>query len=148
MKKTVLVIIGTGLFTTPVQAADWNDVRPGTFIGARLTIGGKAGSRPLAALTLAPTQNRISVDGRSSMRIGDGIAFNLSPGTKPTLTLAGVRADKALGLKQSSDGDTGNKLGLSDGGTIALVLGGAAVIAGGLYLAADHIADCDEGECD
>ena len=37
---------------------------------------------------------------------------------------------------------------MSDGGKVALGLGIAAVIAGGLYLAADHIADCDEGECD
>lgn len=148
MKKIAIVMIAAGLLTAPVQAADWSEVRPGTFVGARLTFGGTTGGRPSAALTLAPTQNRNSYDGMTSMRIGEGIALNLTPGAKPTLTLAGVRADTALGLRRNGDIDTDKKLGMSSGGWVAIVLGSAAVIAGGLYLAADHIADCDEGECD
>ena len=148
MKKAAMVMIATGLFATPVQAADWSDVQPGTFVGARLTIGGRAGARPSAALTIAPTQNRISNGGMTSMRIGEGIAFNLKPGAKPTLTLAGVRADRALGLKWHGSSDTDEDGGISTGGVVAIAFGTAAIIAGGLYLAADHIADCDEGECD
>lgn len=148
MKKAGIIMIATGLVTTPVQAADWSDVQPGAFVGARLTIGGKTGRRPSAALTIAPTQNRISHSGMSSMRIGEGIALNLTHGAKPTLTLAGVRADTALGLQRGRDPNADKRLGLSDGGKIALGLGIAAIIAGGLYLAADHIANCDEGECD
>ena len=99
MKNAAIVLIASALFTSPVQAADWNDVRPGTFVGARLTIGGHTGGRPSAALTLAPTQNRISDGGMTSMKIGEGIALNLRAGAKPTLTLAGVRADTALGCR-------------------------------------------------
>jgi len=148
MKKAGIVMLITGIVTAPVQAADWSDVRPGTFVGARLTIGGKTGGRPSAALTIAPTQNRISSSGMSSMRIGEGIALNLTPGAKPTLTLAGVRADTALGLQRDRDLDSDNKVGISTGGWVAIGVGSAALIFGGLYLAADHIADCDEGECD
>jgi|RhiMethySRZTD1v2_1073278.scaffolds.fasta_scaffold279825_3 hypothetical protein len=148
MKKAGIVMLITGMVTAPVQAADWSDVRPGTFVGARLTIGGKTGRRPSAALTIAPTQDRISSSGMSSMRIGEGIALNLTPGAKPTLTLAGVRADTALGLQRDRDLDSDNKVGISTGGWVAIGVGSAALIFGGLYLAADHIADCDEGECD
>lgn len=148
MKKAAIVMIATGLITTPVQAADWSDVRPGTFVGARLTIGGRTGGRPSAALTIAPTQNRISGNGSSSMIIGEGIALNLTAGARPTLTLAGVRANTALGLQRDRELDSDRKLGMSTAGWIAVGVGSAALVFGGLYLAADHIADCDEGECD
>lgn len=147
MKKAGIFMIATGLVTTPVHAADWSDTRPGAFVGARLTIGGKT-RRPQAALTIAPTQNRISHNGMSSMKVGEGLALNLTPGARPTLTLAGVRADSALGLQRDRQVDSDEKLGVSSGGWVAIALGSAAIIAGGLYLAADHIADCDEGECD
>ena len=148
MKKAAIIMIAAGLFTSPAQAADWSDVQPGTFVGARLSVGGRNGGRPSAALTFAPTQNRISSGGMTSMRIGEGVALNLSPGSKPTLTLAGVRADIALRLQKAEDVGADKKLGVSTGGWIAIGVGSAALIFGGLYLAADHIADCDEGECD
>lgn len=148
MKKAGIFMIAGGLITAPVQAADWSDVRPGTFIGARLTIGGRTGGRPSAALTIAPTQNRISQNGIGDMTIGEGLALNLTPGARPTLTLAGVRADTALGLQRDRDVDSGKKLGMSTAGWVAVGVGSAALIFGGLYLAADHIADCNEGECD
>lgn len=148
MKKAGIFMIAGGLITAPVQAADWSDVRPGTFIGARLTIGGRTGGRPSAALTIAPTQNRISQNGIGDMTIGEGLALNLTPGARPTLTLAGVRADTALGLQRDRDLDSSKKLGMSTAGWVAVGVGSAALIFGGLYLAADHIADCNEGECD
>ena len=148
MKKAAMVMIATGLFSTPLQAADWSVAQPGTFVGARLTIGGRTGGRPSAALTIAPTQHRISNGGMTSMRFGEGLALNLTRGAKPTLTLAGVRADTALGLHRNGDVNADKKLGVSSGGWVAIALGSAAIVAGGLYLAADHIADCDEGECD
>lgn len=129
MKKGVIFAIAAGLLTTPAQAADWSDVKPGTFIGARLTIGGKAGGRPRAALTIAPTQSRITHEGFADMRIGEGIALNLTPGARPALTLAGVRADTALGLRRDGDIDSERKLGVSTGGWIAIGVG-AAVVAG------------------
>lgn len=147
MKKAGIAMIAAGLITTPVQAADWSDVRPGTFVGARLVISGKTGGRPSAALTIAPAQHRITHGGMSSMRIGEGLALNLTPGAKPSLTLAGVRADTALGLQRDGHPESNKKLGISTGGWVAVGIGTAALIVGGLYLAADHIADCDEGEC-
>jgi hypothetical protein len=132
MKNAALAMIATGLLTAPAQAADWSDARHGAFIGARLTIGGRTGGRPSAALTVAPTQNRISSNGMSTMRIGEGIALNLTPGAQPTLTLAGVRADQALGLGPSTDANAKRKLGISTGGWIAIGFGVAAV-AGGAY---------------
>ena len=148
MKKAGIVLMIAGLVATPVHAADWGDVRPGTFVGAQLTIGGKTGGRPSAALTIAPTQNRIYRSRRSSVRIGEGVALTLTPGTKPTLTLAGVRADTALGLHRDRNFESDKELGISRGGWIAIGVGSVALIAGGLYLYADHLADCNEGECD
>ena len=147
MKKSVAAIIATALFTAPAYAADWNEMRPGTFIGARLTIGGQSGGRPSAALTFAPTQHRISGDGMTSMKIGEGIALNLRPGAKPTLTLAGIRADTALGLQRGGIHDSDRELGISKGGWIAIgvtaaLLGGAAAF----YVAATNCED-HEDEC-
>ena len=148
MKEAVIFTFAVALLAAPVQAADWADARPGTFVGARLTIGGKTGGRPSSMLTIAPTRNRISSDGAISMKIGEGLALSLTSGATPTLTLAGVRADAALGLRRNGDVDADKKLGVSTGGWVAIGLGSMALIAGGLYLVADHIADCDEGECD
>jgi len=148
MKKTAIAMIAAGLVSTPVEAADWGNLQTGTFVGARLTIGGGSGRRPTAALAVAPTLNRISNNGVGNTRIGEGIALNLTPGSKPTLTLAGVRADTALGLRRSGNVNADKKLGVSTGGWIAIGVGTTAAILGGLYLWADHIADCDEGECD
>jgi len=148
MKNAAMVLVVAGLAATPVQAADWGEVRPGTFIGAQLTIGGKYKGRPSAALTIAPTQNRIYRSGRSSTKIGEGFALNFTAGTKPTLTLAGIRADTALGLQRDRSFESKNELGISRSGWIAIGVGSVALIAGGLYLYADHLADCDEGECD
>ena len=133
MKRVGIIVIAAGLVTAPVQAADWSDVRHGTFVGARLSIGGKTGRRPSAALTVAPTQNRISSNGMTAMRIGEGIALNLTSGSRPTLTLAGVRADRALGLREAADDNVKGKLGISTGGWIAIGVGVVA-LAGGAYV--------------
>lgn len=143
MKRATIVIVAAALLATPVQAADWNDVRPGTFVGARLTIGGHAGRRPSAALTIAPTQNRIAGNGMTSMRIGEGIALNFGVGRKPTLTLAGVRADQALGLTSGPTTTSRTKLGMSDGAKVAVGVGAALAVAAGVFLIATH---CDESE--
>lgn len=133
MHKSVIAAAVAGLLATPASAAEWNDVRPGTFVGARLTVGGHNGARPTAALTIAPTQTRTGYDGFTATKIGEGIAFKLSPGAKPTLTLAGVRADRALGLHRNGNVDSDKRLGVSTGGWIAI---GAGVIAlaGGIYV--------------
>ena len=124
-------------------------MKPAFFVGAklRLSMGGKYASKPSAALAIAPAQSRISGNGMVSTRIGEGIALNFTSRAKPTLTLAGARADTALGLRRDGKRVSDERLGLSTGGWIAIGVGSAALIFGGLYLAADHIADCDEGEC-
>ena len=143
MKKAAMTLIASMLFTSPVHAADWMDVRPGTFVGARLTLGGKAGSRPTAAVMIAPTQNRTSFDGMTSMKIGEGIALNFNAGRKPTFTLAGVRADQALGLASGPTTPSGTKLGMSDGAKVAIGVGAALAVAAGAFLIVTH---CDESE--
>ena len=147
MKTGVMVLAAAGLIAAPVQAADWSDVRPGAFVGARLTIGGRTGRGPSAALTIAPTQNRMSHDGMPSMKIGEGLALNLTPQAKPTLTLAGIRADRVLGLRRGGDLNSDRKLGVSTGGWIAIGVGAAVLVGAAVfYNAATSCAD-HEDEC-
>jgi hypothetical protein len=154
MQKMLASLLAAGLLATPVQARDPQErtaaIQPGVFVGAklRLSIGGREPARPVAALAIAPTLSRTSDSGMIRTSIGEGVALNFGPRSKPTLTLAGVRADNALGLRRGADIKADQKLGVSTGGWIAIGVSAAAVVAGGLYLAADHIADCDEGECD
>lgn len=147
MKNAVLVMSAAGLVTAPVQAADWSDARPGTFVGARLTIGGKSGTRPSAALTIAPTQHQMSPNGMTSMRIGEGIALNLAPRARPTLTLAGVRADALLGLQRNGGLDSERKLGISTGGWIAIGVGAAALAGAALFYDAATSCEDHDDEC-
>jgi hypothetical protein len=138
MAKLLTAIILAALVTAPAQAGDWRDgasnIRPGAFIGAKLQLstGGREHAQPNASLTVAPTQSRVGADGMLRTRIGDGVAFNLSPGTKPRVTLAGVRADVALGLQPGRTANTDKKLGVSSVGWVAIGVGVVA-IAGGLY---------------
>lgn len=145
MKKAVTVLLASALFTTPLHATEWDEVKPGTFVGFRLTVGGNSGGRPTAALTIAPTQNRISYDGRS-MLIGEGIALKFGPDKKPSLTFAGVRADQALGLAPSSTETAGPELGMSDGAKVAVGVGVALVlVAGGTFAyLSSRCTECDQ----
>ena len=147
MKNAAMVMLAAGLLTTPVHAEDWSDARPGTFVGARLTIGGKSGRRPTAALTIAPTQNRISENGKPSMRIGEGIALNLAPGTGPTLTLAGVRADRVLGLRRDGDLNSDGKLRVSTGGWVAIGVGTALLVGAAVFYNAATSCEDHDDEC-
>lgn len=153
MRKPAIAILVSALIAAPANAASFDDgtagIRPGSFAGAviRIPLDGSRANQPRASLTFAPTQTRIGSNGATSTRIGEGFAFNLTPGSKPTLTLAGVRADTAFGIKEGEGLNPDRKLGMSTGGVVAIGVGALALIAGGLYLAADHIADCDEGEC-
>lgn len=138
MHKLILSLATAGLLLAPAEASaaqyDMASVRPGTFVGARFHIafGGEQASKPRAALAIAPTLTSISDGARVRTSIGEGVALNF--GRKPTLTLAGVRADQALGLTSSKDVEAKHKLGVSTGGWIAIGVGVVAV-AGGLYFA-------------
>jgi len=123
MRKIVISIVSASVVAAPLQAAAWQDqgseARRGAFIGAqfRISFGGRDRPQPHAQLAIAPTQTRISGSGLVRTRIGEGLALRFSPGDKPTLNLAG----------------SGRKLGISNGGWIAIGLGVAA-LAGGVYL--------------
>lgn len=68
-------------------------------------------------------------------RFGQGLELSLAPRSKPTLTLAGSRADVALGLHPRGKVDPTKKQQLSTGGWIAI--GGltvAAAVAAALWI--------------
>jgi len=132
MRLTFTSLVAIALAVSPAQAGGWNqqggEVRSGAFVGARLNVplGGSVRSTPRAGLTLSPTQSRISRDGHISSRIREGVALNFT-GREPTITLAGVPADRALGLKTADLASAGQKQGISTGGWIAIGVGTVAV---------------------
>lgn len=150
MRKLLVSLAGAGLIATPVQAREWQDqvtgVQPGVFVGAklRMSLGGKEPARPTAALAIAPTQYRISADGRVDTRIGEGIALNFGAAPKPTLTLAGVRANRALGLQGQGKVDEDQKHGMSTTGWIAIGASAALVVGVALFLGGIDCAQADD----
>src|SRR5262245_6655122 len=138
MRKLTLCLAGFSLLAMPFEANaaqyENSDVHTGAFVGARFQIqlGGHAVSRPRALLTVAPTLSRTSSNGFSRMTIGEGVALNFGSSPRPTLTLAGVRADTALGLRPNGNVESDKRLGVSSGGWVAIGLGVAA-LAGGIY---------------
>ena len=136
MCKSVLPLLIAGSLTLPAPAIaatyENSDVRPGAFVGARiqLPLGGKSSRKARAALAIAPTSSRISDGSMLQTRIGEGIAISFS--SKPNLSLAGVRADRALGLVSVKGSDSDQKLGLSKGGWIAVGVG-AVVLGAAIY---------------
>ena len=129
MRTYMTGLVAVAVAGAPVQAASWNqqasDVRMGAFVGARLnmTLGGREPSPPRAALAIAPAQSRISSDGRLTTRIGEGVALDFTSHSKPTLTLAGVRADRALRLTSQGQVDADQKLGVSTVGWVVIGAG-------------------------
>jgi len=142
MRIAFVPVLVASLIAAPAQASDPAvDLGLGTFVGARakLSFGGHARARPQAALTIGPTRSSVSSDGIVRTRIGEGLTLNFV-GPKPTLTLAGVRADQALGLKPSGKTDAGNKMGMSSTGWIWVGAGVAAAVVAGIIL---HDSYCD-----
>jgi len=138
MRKFVTSVLAAAMIAAPLHAAPWRDqgsqMRPGAFIGAQFTMsfGGQDRPQPRAQLAIAPTQSRISSDGSVRTRVGRGLGFGVTTGDRPTLTLAGVRADTALHPQRGNSADPDKKLGVSDAGWVAIGLG-VVVIAGGAY---------------
>jgi len=155
MRRRVWTTVAAALFASPAQALDWRgdiaQVRPGTFVGVRLKLqsGGNSVAKPTAALTLAPTQSRISSTGLVRTRIGEGLALSFAPSEKVTLRIGGVRADTALGLSRGRTTVTDNKFGISTAGWIAIGAGVTVVGLGVAYLVVADMMDCsDEDDCD
>lgn len=150
MHNSIVGCIAAALIATPAQAADQTDARLGTFVGAQLkmSLGGASKAKPSARLAIAPTQSRFSGDGMIRTRIGEGIALDFASDTKPTLMLAGVRADTALGLRSQGQVNSDDKLGLTTMGWVGIGVGSVALLVGGLYLYGQHLQDCEDNDGD
>jgi hypothetical protein len=152
MRKSLGFVTAALLLAAPVQARDWADQTTGQHTGAfagaqvHIPLGGKTKARARASLGVAPTFSRLSTHGIHTT-IGEGLALTLAPKSKPQLTLAGVRADRALGLTSADGSVSGRKQGVSTLGWVGIGVG-AVLIAGvvGVALWADHISDCEERE--
>jgi hypothetical protein len=148
MRSALAFITAASLLASPAAAHDYSagDVRTGTFVGARLhvPIGGKAMERPHASLGIGPTLTRVS-NREIRTRIGEGLALDLTPGKKVELKLAGLRADRALGLTTRNGPNKDGKNGISTGGWVAIGVG-TVLIAGavGFALWVDSIEDNED----
>ncbi len=150
MRKLVTSVLAAAVIAAPLHAAPWQDqgsqVRPGAFIGAqfKISFGGQTRSQPRAQLAFAPTRSTFSNSGRATTRIGEGLALNFTSNAKPTLTVAGMRADTALRLTRAGRSESGQKLGISDAGWVAIGVGVVAIAVGGALLYIDAMNDASE----
>ncbi len=150
MHKSLAFVSAILLLAAPLQARDWTDQttsrQTGAFAGAQLHVplGGKGKARARALLGVAPTFTRASTHGVHTT-IGDGLALSFTPGAKPNLTLAGIRADRALGLAQEKGPAVSRKQGVSTAGWIAIGVG-TVLVAGavGFALWVDAIEDNED----
>jgi hypothetical protein len=146
MRKALVSVIAACLVASPVQARDPAiDLGPGAFVGGqfKMQFGGRTTAKPQAGLAIAPTRGSVSSEGMVRTKIGEGLALNLV-GSKPTLTLAGTRADYALGLQRDRQIDTDQKLGISTGAWVAIGLGTALIVGGAIWYNA--VTDCDDND--
>lgn len=125
-------------------------VAMGGFVGARLRIplGGARsdGSRKIrAGLAVAPMQRSDGAGSKGpAWRIGEGLEFGFSGDERsPQLSLAGQRLTPAPYAPGGSAPAKGRS-NMSDAGTVAVVVGGLALLAGiGLLVALDASDDPD-----
>jgi len=130
-------------------------VATGGFVGARLRIPlgetrGDESRKMRVGLTVAPMQRS---DGTAlkgpAWRIGEGVEFGFSEGgASPHLSIGGQRlaGRQTTGLRYAPGGSTPTKgrSNMSDAGTVAVVVGGLALLAGiGLLVALDASDDPD-----
>ena len=136
---SIASLLALAISSAPASAADWRSVpfdtgshavaaRPFMFSGAtlRLNLDKRAEHRPELALRVTGATGASAL----GMRIGDGLAFSLAPGSKPCLTLNGV------------DGrQLGKRLGMSGGAKAALIVGGVVLIGAAVAVAASGWGD-------
>ena len=156
MRKGCVAVAAACLMAAPSHAANWQDmvksdfhnptaaVRSGAFVGARFvtSFGHQTSSR--GQISLAPTHSHIAGNGSIETRIGEGLALNFSAKSKPSLTLAGARADMLLGLNPRGSADGDKKLGMSTGGWVAVRLVTAVVV--GFVAFGAYVREKEEGE--
>ena len=125
-------------------------VAMGGFVGARLRIplgGTKSdeGRKLRASLTVAPMQRSDGAGLKGpAWRIGEGLEFGFAGGERsPQVSLAGQRLTPARYVPGRSTPAKGRS-NMSDAGTVAVVVGGLALLAGiGLLVALDASDDPD-----
>lgn len=150
MHKFVISVLAA-VIAAPLHAVPWQDqgaqVRPGAFVGAqfKMSFGGPTLSQPRAQLAFAPTRSSLSNNsGQVTTRIGEGLALDFTSNAKPTLTLAGMRADTALRLTRAGRSESDQKLGISTAGWVAIGAGVVAVAVVGGLLYIDAMNDASE----
>ncbi|WP_332819151.1 hypothetical protein [Sphingopyxis sp.] len=160
MKKTgsIAALLALISFVSPLHAqtvagpAHLNGAGPvttGGFVGARLRIplgGTRESAKDIrASLTVAPMQRSEGTgSGGPAWRFGEGLEFGFAGGeVSPHFSLAGqslAPSRYAPGGRASAKG----RSNLSDAGTVAVVVGGLAILAGvGLLVALDASDDPD-----
>lgn len=125
-------------------------VATGGFVGARLRIPlggakGEEGRKIRAGLTVAPMQRSDGAGLKGpAWRIGEGLEFGFSGDARsPQFSLAGQRFTPARYAPGRSTPAKGRS-NMSDAGTVAVVVGGLALLAGvGLLVALDAQGDND-----
>lgn len=154
MKKlTIAAVVAAQLATaSPGRAAELDgpfmDARRGAFAGVRIrarTGGAEAGVR--AGLALAPTSHS-RVGANSRMAIGEGLEFGVTPGARPTVTLAGQRLDQMSLFGERPQGDRQNMSTLAK---VAIVAGVVIVVGAVAFYHALGESSClhggDDGDC-
>ncbi|HVQ09397.1 MAG TPA: hypothetical protein VMS43_13270 [Allosphingosinicella sp.] len=106
-------------------AADHAQVRMGAFAGARvrLAFGGPDEGGVRAGLALAPFSRSQTMDGRASLRYGEGFEFGIAGREPASVRLGGHR----IGQGPMQGDASGPRLGLSTIET-TLVVGGVIVV--------------------
>lgn len=150
-KLTIAALVASQMMAAmPAAAADLEgpfvDDRRGAFAGIRLraTLGGRdEGYR--AGLTIAPTSHsRMGANSRTA--IGEGLDLGISPGTRPTVTLAGRRLDRMSLYGEPVGGERKN---VSTLGKVAIVAGVLVVVGAVAFYHVASQASClhDPGDC-
>lgn len=137
LKKCLIAALAAGQIVTaaaPAAAADLDGASPfgdnqrGAFAGLRLRAGlGGPVPQVRAGLAIAPTSHA-RLGAHSRMVMGEGLELGISPGSKPTVTLAGDRLDRITLFDRPAEDRRANMSTLAK---VAIVTG-IVVVAGTL----------------
>lgn len=154
MKRTTIVALVAAQIaaTAPAHAADLDsrgafmDDQRGGFAGVRIRarLGGGADPEIRAALTVAPTIHSRS-GGTSRMNMGDGLELGVSPGSRPTMTLAGRQLDR---MNLFGPPPREERTNLSTVATVAIVAGVVLVVGAVAFTHVMNEASCFHGGSD
>lgn len=147
MKMLVLAGLAASVFWSPAaNAAPFDRMDAGSDTGAfagarfRIVLGGQAQPKFRAALTFAPMLRAHGIDGRTTMRLGEGVAFGFDARGPARLSLGGRPV--ASFTSGRSNGIGADRAGLSTGAAIGIGVGVAVVV--GVLLFKDALDDASE----